>query len=204
MLYQIYIMLESPRQSVMLPALHLIVNNVQKICELNGIAVFKQDKRVGYLTPEQSKYALFVENQVGSGILPLSMVTPGKPDISLEILTNTSHKSFTYEEGKIMVHIQTSTEVSVAENAGQIDVLDETKVKQVENAAAEIIQGGIKDLLSKVQSEYQADVFGFGEMIYKQDLALWKQLEPSWDQLYPTVEVEVSSTVKVVDTAFIH
>ena len=57
-------------------------------------------------------------------------------------------------------------------------------------------------MIDKVQHEYQTDIFGFGEMIYKRNLALWNQLELSWKEIYPTVEVEVSSTVHVVNTAF--
>ncbi|MGI6004196.1 MAG: Ger(x)C family spore germination protein [Christensenellales bacterium] len=202
-LYQVYNILRSERNSVMLPALHKIKDGDQEICEINGIAVFKEDGLTGFLTAEESKYALFVEDKLQGGILTLSMGGMRTDDISLEIFTNKTKKSFTYEKGKVKVMIQTDTDVAIAENASQMDVTDQAIVKKIQDAAQRMIQENIKDLVAKIQREHNADVFGFGEMIYKQDLELWRALAPFWAQLFPTLEVEVASTVKVVNSAFI-
>lgn len=187
----------------MLPALHKIKNGDQEICELNGIAVFKEDKLAGFLSPEESKYALFVGNELKGGILTLSMADLKTDDMSLEIFKSKTKKSFSYEQGKVKITIQTDTTVAIGENQGKLDVMDEEVVKKVEEAGARMIEKNIADVVRKIQDEYNADVFGFGEMIYKQDLPLWRQLEPSWEELFPTLEVEVNAKVNVINSAFI-
>ena len=202
-LYEVYNMLKSPRRSAMLPALHKILNGDQESCEINGTAVCKEDKLAGFLTPEESKYALFVEDELKGGILTLSMANWQTDDISLEIFKSKTKKSFTYEQEKMKISIETDTSVAIAENQSRMDIMEEELVKKVEDAAARMIEKKIADLITKIQDEYNADIFGFGEMIYRQDLPLWRQLEPSWDELFPTLEVEVASKVHVVNSAFI-
>lgn len=202
-IYEIYGLVKPPRRSVMLPALRKSQTGKQGSCEINGTGVFKEDKLVGFLTPEESKSALFVEDKLKSGILTLSM-TGGQPeDMSLEIFGNTTKKSFTYEQGKVKISIETDTDVSVAENQSRLDIMDAQVIKSVEAAAAKKVEKNIADVIAKVQSEFKADIFGFGEMIYKQNLPLWRQLEPSWDELFPTLEVEVAAKVNVINTASI-
>ena len=203
MLYQVFDAIQSPRRSAMLAALNKIQNGDKEIWELNGIAVCKEDKLAGFLSPEESKYALFVEDELKGGILTLSMAGMQTDDISLEIHRNKTKKSFTYEQGKVKIRIETDTHVFIAENHGLLDVMDEELVKRIEEAAAEMIEKNISALMARIQGEFNTDLFGFGEMVYKRDLPLWRQLEPSWDTVFPTLEVTVSSKVRAVNSGFI-
>lgn len=203
MLYQVFNAIQSPRRSAMLAALNKIQNGDKEIWELNGIAVCKEDKLAGFLSPEESKYALFVEDELKGGILTLSMAGMITDDISLEIHRNKTKKSFTYEQGKVKVRIETDTHVFIAENHGLLDVMDEELVKRIEEAAAEMIEKNIAALVARIQGELNTDIFGFGEMVYKRDLPLWRELEPSWDTVFPTLEVTVSSKVRAVNSGFI-
>lgn len=202
-LYEIYSLFKSPRRSAMLPALNKSQDGENQPYQLNGSAVCKEDKLVGFLTPEESKSALFVEGELEGGILTLSMTGGQTDDMSLEIFDSSTKKSFTYEQGKVKVSIETNTDVAIAENQSQLDTEDEEVIKKVEDDAAQKIEKSITDLIARTQIEYKADVFGFGELIYKHDLPLWRRLESSWDELFPTVEVEVTSKVNVINTAVI-
>ena len=202
-LFQVYGKIRSKRNSVALPVLHKVKNGEKEIPELNGTGILKGDKLIGYLSPEQSKYLLFVEGKLKSGILTLSLSDLETDDISLEILRNKSKKSFSYDEGKITVNIKTETCVAIGENRTWLDMMDPEVIQRIEDAAREKIETNIRELTSTLQNEFRTDVLGFGETIYQRDLKLWKQLEPSWEEIYPTVEVEVSSRVRVVNSAFI-
>lgn len=203
MLYEVFDTLHSPRRSVMLAAMNKFQNGDNEIWELNGIAVCKEDKLAGFLSPAESKYALFIEDELEGGILTLSMAGMQADDISLEISRSETKKSFTYDQGKVKIRIETSTRVIIAENHGLLDVMDEDLVKRIEEAAAGMIEENIAALVARMQNEFNADLFGFGEMIYKRNLPLWRQLEPSWDVLFPTLEVAVSSKVRVINSGFI-
>ena len=85
-LYRLYDMINSPRNAALLPAIHKVKKEDQEIPELNGIAICKGDKLAGFLSAEEAKYALMVEDMLEGGILPLSLGEMPTYDISLEIL----------------------------------------------------------------------------------------------------------------------
>lgn len=202
-LYQLYNTLHGLSHAAMLPAFHQSMVGDEPCCEINGLAVFKGGKLAGYLDPDESKYVLFVEDELKGGLLTLPADEMPPYSITLEVFGNSSKKSFAYEQGKVIIRIETDTRVAIAENPGELDVMDLELIGEIEDAAARMIEQKTKDMIAKVQSEYRADVFGFGEMIYKKDPALWAQLEPVWEELYPEVEVEVSSQVQVINSAFV-
>lgn len=200
-LYEIYNMLYSPRKSAIVPVLRMGKNGEEDVPEVNGAAVIKGEYLVGFLSPEQSRYVLMVENQLSKGLITLSTTDMLGDDLSLEILKCRSKKSYSYESGKMIVKIETTTDVSVAENRANLDMMDKQVIRGIEETAAAKIDQGIKNLVDTLQHELNTDIFGFGEMIYKKDFSLWQQISPGWDELYPSVEVQVSSTVNITSAA---
>ena len=202
-LFRVFSIMESPGRSVVLPAFHNTTNDDKKVVEANGEAVFKDDKMIGYLSPEESKYYLFAVDGIHGGILTLSSTKKEVSDVSLEISNNTTKSSYSYSEGKLKVTIRTNTDVYLDEIKAHSDLLDESKIKEIEKKAQAMVEERTQSVIQKVQTEYHSDIFGFGNMIYKKDPKLWKKLEPQWDKLFPTIQVEVQSKVNIVNTAFL-
>ncbi|MEM5768437.1 MAG: Ger(x)C family spore germination protein, partial [Bacillota bacterium] len=135
-LFQLYNSLYSARKSAILPALHKVKNGEKEVVESNGLAIIKEDRLAGFLSPEQSRYVLMIENKLGGGIFTLSMKDMPGDDISLEIFGSKTKKTFTYEQGKVTVHIETETNVALAENRSHLDSTDKQVIKLIENKAA--------------------------------------------------------------------
>ena len=45
--------------------------------------------------------------------------------------------------------------------------------------------------LLKLSRELNADVLGFGNLFYRKQPRLWKEIEARWDEIYPTLDVTV-------------
>ncbi len=202
MLYQIYNTLHAEGLSLTLPAFHKVINDGEPACEVNGSAVFKEQILLGYLTPEESKYLLFVLDEVKGGILTLSAKGHEQDDVSLEISQNKTKQSFSVEDGKLKVTVDTETNVYLAEIASEFDALDEEKVTSLEAAAGAKLKQGIEDMIRKVQSEYRSDIFGFGNTIHKKNSKLWSSISGYWEDLFPTLEVTVHSKISIVNSAY--
>lgn len=202
-MYKIFSELSSKKRSVLLPALRKVKNGDSIVSEANGSAIIKEDKLVGFLNPDQSKYALMAQGELKSSIITLGLTHNLANDISLEIFKNKAKKSYKIEDGKIKVKIEVENHVAVSENQSFINLKDEKEVEKVEKAAEEKINKNIQSVVSTMQERYNADVFGFGEMIYKRDLKFWEEISERWDEIYPTLEVEVKSKVKIRNTALI-
>ncbi|WP_417900158.1 Ger(x)C family spore germination C-terminal domain-containing protein [Bacillus haimaensis] len=52
----------------------------------------------------------------------------------------------------------------------------------------------IKATIVKMQKEFQADIFGFGEDYYRSNLKQFSGLEEDWDTVFSDAEVEIEST----------
>ena len=63
-------------------------------------------------------------------------------------------------------------------------------IKRVEHACAQSVRSRILELL-KLSRELNADVLGFGNLFYRKQPRLWKEIEASWDEIYPTLDVTV-------------
>jgi spore germination protein KC len=202
-LYQIFSILKSQGKALTLPAFHSVINSAEPAPEANGIAVFQGDKLAGFLTPEESKYFLFAVDGVKGGILPLPEVPGVSTGVSLEISQSKTKRSYAVRDGKLVFHVDVKIKAFLGEAANMIDAEDKQIIKRLQDAAGEMVRQKMLEVMSKVQSEYSSDIFGFGEMIYKGDPRLWNKLRDSWDSWFSNLDVEIACKVDIVNTAFL-
>lgn len=203
-LYEIFNTLAEEGKELALPAFHVVKNDGKPAAEANGTAVFKGDKLVGYLSPEESKYYMFIVDEVRGGILPISSSSSGQqPDISLEIFENNTKLSFEYKDEKPKVKIKTTTTVFLGEYMRPFAPLDEKELSSLEETSGKQLEERIRNVVKKLQTEFGSDIFGFGKLIYKKNPKIWKQLKDNWDEHFKSLEVEVESNIKIINTATI-
>ncbi len=202
-LYKVFSILRAQGESLTLPAIHNVTNNGETVVETNGTAVFKENKMVGYLTPDESKYYLIAVDEVKGGVLTISSAGDQYDDISLEISENSTKRSFEFKDGKIKILINTDTTTYLGEAMVHNDALDDKLIAAMEDAAAAKLENEISQVVQRAQSEYDSDIFGFGNMIYKKDFRLWNQLKDTWDEQFKALEVEVHSEVHILNTGAI-
>jgi hypothetical protein len=72
----------------------------------------------------------------------------------------------------------------------------------LEKEQEEVIRREIRQAFQK-SIELDSDIFGFGEMIHRKYLAQWRQMEGKWDEMYPTLELEMNIKTKIRKTELI-
>jgi spore germination protein KC len=200
-LYTVFNELRGEGISFTLPAIHNVMNNRKLTVEANGVAVFKEDKMVGFLTPTETAAFLFAVNEIRGGIIPLSSTGEGPDDASLEISKNKTDISCSYANGQALAGIKTKTEVYLDELHVRENLIDEQAIKKIETAAEKKLKNEITGVIEKVQTEYDSDIFGFGNLIYKKDPGLWKTIRSDWDELFKSMDVRVQCEVSIKNTA---
>ncbi|HMM05091.1 MAG TPA: Ger(x)C family spore germination protein [Clostridiales bacterium] len=201
-LYQIFDRVRAQGKDLTLPAIHNIKNDGGTFCEINGIAVYKGSRLAGFLSSEETKYVLFVIDKVEGGLLILTPTGKVK-ETSLEISKNKTRTSFQHKDGKIIFTIKTETDVYLDEYMGKEDALSDKQTKAIEDAAEKMLEENIAAVIDTVQTKYNADIFGFGNKIYKKDFDFWQKQKDHWDEIFPNIEVNVESTVHILNTAAI-
>jgi hypothetical protein len=57
-------------------------------------------------------------------------------------------------------------------------------------------------VLNKIQKEYNADVIGIGNKIYRKDYYIWNKLKANWKERFKDIKINVSSNIKIENSAY--
>ncbi|OPX87161.1 MAG: Spore germination protein B3 precursor [Pelotomaculum sp. PtaB.Bin104] len=176
------------------------VPEVRRNLKLNGTAVFRQDKMVGWLNEKESRGLLWLRGEIKDGYLKF----PGPGGTGKLFTTEILHSKTTLQpeinDGQIHMTVKIKAETYLEETREPIDV--ET-VKRLEAAQAGTIEEEARAALDKAQREYQSDVFGFGEAVHRKYPEEWKEIKNTWPEQFSGVQVSFQVETKIRHTAMI-
>lgn len=199
-LHDIFTKINSGRTVPTLPAARISENDGSKMCEIYGTAVFKDKNLVGYLNPEESKYFLFATDKIEGGALTISSNGKGKDDMTLRIVKNKTKRSYSYENKKLKAKLKIKTIVFLEEASLPLNSLDKKQMAELEQIAEKKLAQSIETVVKKVQNEFNSDIFGFSDMIYKKDPKLWKKLSGQWDETFTKLSVDIEANIDIAST----
>lgn len=200
-LYEAFDVLSSPGIELTLPAFHIVENDGEKVPEVDGVAIFRGDRLVDYLTPDQTRYFLLATGKAKGGILTIAKDGAGRPDTSLEIFQNKVKMDYQVTDGRLTFSIEVEVVVLLAETKSDIDLTDINEVKALEEEAGARLKMEIEAVIKKVQAESGCDIFGFGQYIRQRDAKLWHANEDRWEEIFRALPVSVSCKVKIKNSA---
>ncbi|AVK86612.1 Ger(x)C family spore germination protein [Lysinibacillus sp. B2A1] len=172
--------------------------NVERIetpvkLKFTGLAIFKEDKLLGYLDEYESKSLNYLNNKIKSTIEIIGC--PSKGELSTEITQSKTKTTGVIRDGKPTINISINVVQNVAEVNCDMDLTEMETMDWINKQTAEHIKKNINQLLKILQKNYQADVLGFGEAIHRADPTEWKKIKGDWQTIYPEVEVNVRVNV---------
>ena len=116
---------------------------------------------------------------------------------------NQAQISHSYQNGKLIMKVKIKVNAYLAEYPGMCVPFGNQRLTKVQTEAKRLIREKGDLLIKRVQTEYDSDIFGFGESIYRTDLALWKKLKGNWDETFQTLDVEIEPEVHILDTSLL-
>jgi len=184
-----------------LPAVGTVINNGRKVSEISGMAMFHEDKLIGILNGENTKYFLFVKDEINRGLLTLNEVPErAYDDITLEISENNTKVTSLISYGKITMNIDIKTKVSIAEVDISKNVIDEKGRKNLKTTAEQMLKTNIENVIKLVQEDYGVDVFGFGDTIKKENPELWKSIGGDWSTMFKKIKTNVYVEMEIISS----
>ncbi len=189
--------------SATLPTVDLTMDDNKLTPEITGTGIFKEDRLVGLLDGEETKTMLFIKDKIKGGLLVKKEYGNNSvTGVALDIYKNKTKLKPRFSNGKFTIEINTSTDVSLNENGGRENYIDEPARTKLKTDFEAMLENNIKNLVKKTQEQYGCDIFGFGKLVKLNMPDLWKQTEHHWNELYKNVEVDVHSTINIKDSAF--
>jgi spore germination protein KC len=160
-----------------------------------GLAYFKKDKLAGWLSENDSKAYNYLNDNVNNTV---GVVTcPGGGQISLEIIRTKTEAKGGVELGKPWIEANIHAEMNVGTVECQIDLMDMGIMDKLEKSANEQLEELILTSVHKAQKQIKYDVFGFGDLIHRDDPKGWKGIKDNWEKAFVDLQVDVKADVKI-------
>jgi len=163
---------------------------------MEGLAVFRADKLVGWLNKEETRGYLLIAQKISRG----QMSIPVKKDDKLfsYFLGSSKSKIESLVTGdKISYRVTIKTLGEVDDNAG-IE-LGADDIREVESAINDRLRELAMMAVDK-SKEYDSDFLGFSEKLHRSKLVTWKKLGQDWRDSFREADVEIVVDAKVVRT----
>jgi len=207
-LYKVFNILNYKGSSLTLPAFSLVKNDNKKVCEVDGIAVFKKDKMVGYLSSEESKYYLLAKGEFKGGIITIETKIKNSDkdsqNLSLEIKESKSKiKYSSKDKNNLKIKISINTKATIGELQNQNKKLIDKDLKKIEKEAEKIVKKRILKVLDKITKKYDTDILGFGKKLHIENPKKYKKLKKVFDEKFKSIKISINTKFEVYNTGYI-
>jgi spore germination protein KC len=165
---------------------------------VNGTAVFRQDKLVGWLDKEESRGLQWLRGQVSQ--VNRVFENPDHPGkrIGVYIVSAKTRLEPQIRNGQIVMQVNLEVQSYLQESQGKANWGETSALSRLEAAQGEQIKREVEAALQKGQQEYQTDIFGFGQAVHRNYPEEWKLISSEWSEIFPAVpvEIQVKSTIR--------
>ena len=162
---------------------------------LGPLAIYKGDKLEGFSNEKESWAINVLKNEAKEVNYNVKYQNQ---DISIETSSLKSDIKI-IDENNIEITISGVGDIYNINN--QIDIQNYKEINKIEKTWSKSLKKDLSKVVKKVQSKYKADIFGFGNIIYKNDPKTWEKLEKEWNSKYfPNLNVKIKTNLKISAT----
>ncbi|MDP4089104.1 MAG: Ger(x)C family spore germination protein [Bacillota bacterium] len=166
--------------------------------ELEGGAVFKKDKLVGFLSAEEARGLDWMRGEARSSIITVFLTGTGEKAISVELRRIKVKVTPDWDGQKAKFNINFKAEGSITEQDGPLQADIDAFKSEVQKAVNDRVKRNLKTTIKAVQTDFNSDVVGFGRTFHIKYKDLWnKGLGKRWPELYSNAVITFSSDVKI-------
>jgi spore germination protein KC len=184
-----------------LPAVQLVEQHGAKTPQIGGTAIFKQEKLIGFLNEEDTKYMLWLRDEIEGGIEVIKNVSDTMENVALEIFKSKSKITPIVQDGVLKMRVEVDLDAGIGEIMGSTDFISAPGKQKLIKAAEDQIGENVKKTYTLIRDKYQADVFGFGRRVEMKMPDVWGQIKDEWDKYFIELEINVKVNVEIRGSA---
>ena len=163
---------------------------------LDNIAIFKDNKLIGYLNEEDSKVYNLVMNNLNANLVKVDLendqyIIGEMVDVKSKIEVNPKKKEIT-------ITVSGKAAISEAKYTGNLtkNKTIEKLQKELNKYTKDIVKSSIKNTIKK----YKSDIYGFEDMFYKKDAKYYKEnIKDNWDEYFQNLDIKVKSKIEIFE-----
>lgn len=168
--------------------------------EMAGAAVFRGDKMVGRISPQETRGYLFATGQIKNAVFPLQV--HGKK-IAVELIGSKAKIIPHIEDGNIAFRIEVKPQFNFGENDRPLNLEDQVFDKATENAFNGVVEQEVRKSIEQAQ-QMKADYFDLAREVQLADNKLWQQIQNQWaEEIFPELPIEIKVQSKLIRTGLL-
>jgi len=175
----------------------------EKITATEGIAVFLNDKMVGWLDEYEARGYMFSKGRISSTIIEVEDPKGSNNHIAVEVFKVLSDEKIEFNNGKPAAKINIEIYCVIGEQEAEADNENEYK-KAIEKSCNEKVKNEINLAINKCQKVYKSDIFGYGAKIFDKYPKYWRSVKENWnDDIFSNMEVKVEVNTAISRTGLL-
>ncbi|MFD2329663.1 Ger(x)C family spore germination protein [Cohnella sp. GCM10020058] len=194
-LFELLHMMRSTGKAAVLPYIQKLPDEPGEkpnntVSYITGSTVFKNGRSVGKLNMRLTRGLLWLRNDTKEAIVTFK--PQGMPgSVSLRIVSSRSVLVPRISGGRWSVRVRVKNDAVLLQNTTGGTVVNEAWIQKVERAASQSIRSRIEEATEAGQRQYNADIFGVGDLFRKHYPKQWKQARNDWDSRFKEIRIEV-------------
>ena len=198
---EFFFKLATPGVDPVLPIVTVTAIDGGQDLKLQGTAVFRDRRMVGFLNEKESRgYRWLNPGKKMGGLLGVEM-PGGKGRVVFEVVNFKTKQTPRLQDGSLVMDIQIETAVNFYEQTGTAELVGIEQRSNLESVAARQIKQEIQACIDKSQS-LNSDILGWGRTLYRHYPAEWEKLQYHWSELYPQTRANIKVNC-LVDRTYI-
>jgi spore germination protein KC len=158
---------------------------------VNGLAIFKGDKLVGWISGETARGVLWILDKIEQTGVTIEWKQK-KEETAYKVVRAKTSVAAHMKKGKPSISVYIRAEGDIGEKFIPIDFTNPKQIFALEKKAETSIK---KEVVKAIEEAKKAktDIFGFGDVVYRSYPRQWKTMKSDWDDRYfPQLEVNVT------------
>ncbi|MEQ2464580.1 Ger(x)C family spore germination protein [Niallia hominis] len=170
------------------------IENIMKVTPdaivvVDSLAIFKGGRLVGFLSLEDTRNYLWTRNDIKTTSLTIECK---KGDFSaIRVTESQTEVTSKMKNGKPFFQVSIKAEGFIEGTQCYNNVEKLGTIAKYEKLINETFSKKITDTITKVQKQYQADIFGFGEVMRRQDFNSFMKVKDNWNEEFASGDVKV-------------
>lgn len=166
---------------------------IKSLYELENLAIFKDNKLKGYLTKDESITYNLIQNKVASILITKEC----EKDKYMTVEATEIKSDISTKNKEINIDIKMSGNIN--ESMCNIKLNEEKNIKKIEKELNKYIKNKVTTSIDSIRKEYNSDIFGFLDLIYKKDYKTYKEIKDTWyDSTYQNIKINIKTSINIV------
>lgn len=163
--------------------------------ELDGIAVFKDNKLKGYLTDDESLTYNFITNKIKNTLIKLNYNNNNEYIIT-ETISSKTKLIPNIKNNTITINIKGTS--AITELNKKIDIEKKENINKLEKKLNNKIEKFITINYQRINDKYNSDIYGFKDLYYKTNNKYYKKMNNK-ENILKNIKIKVKVDIKIIE-----